>query len=239
MSASLKSRIRPYIESIPFVGKGLVELYRRSFLGKPKQFDSQSYWENRYRSGGNSGLGSYNNLAAFKAQVINDFVARNRISTVIEFGFGDGNQLDLANYPKYMGFDISPEAVKNCRQKFPKDYSKSFFELTEYDGQTAELTLSLDVIYHLVEDKVFANYMRLLFSAAINFVVIYSSNTDDNSDIPPNSHVFHRKFEDWSTQNAPDWKLIEFTPNRFQFAGNMECGSFADFYIYEQVVRLA
>jgi hypothetical protein len=39
-----------------------------------------------------------------------------------------------------------------------------------------DLELSLDVIYHLVEDEVFDAYMRSLFAHAGRFVVIYSSN---------------------------------------------------------------
>ena len=54
-----------------------------------------SYWENRYKNNGNSGAGSYGRLAEFKADVINNFIAENKITSVIEFGCGDGNQLSL------------------------------------------------------------------------------------------------------------------------------------------------
>ena len=37
---------------------------------------SRNYWENRYHAGGNSGAGSYNLLAKFKAEVINDYVRK-------------------------------------------------------------------------------------------------------------------------------------------------------------------
>src|ERR1041385_8036217 len=79
---------------------------------------SAQYWEARYREGGNSGDGSYGRLASFKAQVLNDFVARNQIRSVVEFGCGDGNQLSLAQYPKYLGLDVSPTAVLNCAARF-------------------------------------------------------------------------------------------------------------------------
>ena len=38
---------------------------------KQKHFDSKKYWENRYKKGGNSGTGSYSNLAEWKAEIIN------------------------------------------------------------------------------------------------------------------------------------------------------------------------
>lgn len=50
------------------------EAYRKlkNFLTpSPKWTGSTDYWKNRYLEGGNSGAGSYNNLAQFKAEVIN------------------------------------------------------------------------------------------------------------------------------------------------------------------------
>lgn len=68
---------------------------------------SSEYWERRYAAGHNSGAGSYGALAEFKADVINRFVARNSVQTVIEFGCGDGAQLELADYRHYVGYDVS------------------------------------------------------------------------------------------------------------------------------------
>ena len=36
------------------------------------EFDSQNYWENRYKTNGNSGLGSYGDEATFKSTYINE-----------------------------------------------------------------------------------------------------------------------------------------------------------------------
>ena len=56
-------------------------------------FDSKKYWNDRYVKGQNSGAGSYNKLAQFKADVINDFLGRNQIKSIVDYGVGDGNQL--------------------------------------------------------------------------------------------------------------------------------------------------
>ena len=58
-------------------------------------FDSNLFWENRYKSGGNSGSGSYNKMAEFKANVINNFIKEKSIKGMIDYGVGDGNQLKL------------------------------------------------------------------------------------------------------------------------------------------------
>jgi len=56
-------------------------------------FQSGSYWEDRYATGDDSGLGSYDELARYKAQIINEFVREKQVDSVVDFGCGDGNQL--------------------------------------------------------------------------------------------------------------------------------------------------
>ena len=133
-------------------------------VGARKPFaGSEAYWTARYESAGSSGPGSYNKLAEFKAEVLNDFVKQKNITTIIEYGRGDGNQLKLAAYPSYIGFEISPRAIALCENAFIGDPTKKFKLMKDYQGETAQLTLSLDVIFHLVEDQVFEEHMRKLF----------------------------------------------------------------------------
>ena len=193
---------------------------------------SEQYWIERYESGRDSGAGSHDELAAFKAEIINDFVAGRGIASVIEFGCGDGNQLALAVYPSYVGFDVSPRALSLCEQRFRGDDSKRFLLMDAYSGETAELTLSLDVIYHLVEDTVFEAYMNRLFDAALVFVIVYSSNTDVREEGQA-AHVRHRVFTDWVNRNRPDWTLSAHVPNRFPPPASCGAhGSLANFYVY-------
>ena len=156
-------------ENVPFIGPILRKIKTkqasRRFQG------SKKYWIQRYESGKSSGAGSYNKLAEFKAELLNGFVREHKISSVIEYGCGDGNQLTSAGYPAYIGFDVSPKAITLCRNAFHADSSKSFHLVDEYDGETAPLTISLDVIFHLVEDEIFEDYMRRLFDSSRRFVV--------------------------------------------------------------------
>ena len=192
-------------------------------------FSSKDYWESRYHDGGNSGVGSYNIFAEFKAEILNNFVLENNIESVIEFGFGDGNQLSFANYPKFTGFDVSETVVKNCKIKFKNDKTKKFYILDDYKGQKADLTLSLDVIYHLSEYKVFEDYMERLFNASKKYVIIYSSNYNREDAV----YIKHRKFTDYVEKNMSRWKLIQFIPNKYPYEGDYRTGSFSDFYIYQ------
>jgi len=225
--------MRQIINNSPVVGPIARRIYR-TWINPPKSFQgSESYWKNRYEAGGNSGDGSYNQLAEFKAEVLNTFISENGITSVIEYGCGDGNQLSLAHYPKYIGFDVSTKAISMCLKSFSNDEIKAFKLMKEYSGETAELTLSLDVIYHLVEDNVFLDYMNRLFDSSERLVVIYSSDHDKN---PKGTapHVRHRHFSKWIKENKAEWKLINHIPNRYPFKGDTKSGSCADFFIYSK-----
>lgn len=226
--------VRQSVENIPFVGVPAVRLARAIRRRGGQQFrSSDSYWEERYRTGGDSGAGSYNRLAEFKASVLNDFVRDQNVESLLELGCGDGSQLALANYPRYVGSDVSAAAVEMCRSRFAGDTSKTFFLNDELPaGLTVDLTMSLDVVYHLVEDQVFEDHMRSLFGRARRFVVIYASNEDRRL---PEAHVRHRRFTDWVAAQQPDWTLRTTIPNAYPFdPEDPENTSFADFYIYER-----
>lgn len=197
------------------------------------EFSSAEYWEDRYKSNGNSGAGSYNHLAAFKADILNSFVKEHRIQSVVEFGCGDGNQLMLADYPKYIGFDVSPKSIQICKKLFSDHPNWSFHLTSEGMHTNADLAMSLDVIYHLVEDDIYHNYMRILFESSMRWVIIYSSNTIENSE-NQSIHVRHRKFEDWIDSNQPTYQLWKCITNIYPIASYGEKGSFADFYIYKK-----
>ncbi len=222
------------IKKIPIVNSIARKIYRNFFHHKQPFSGSNEYWNQRYSSGGNSGPGSYDELAEFKATILNKFVQENKILSVIEFGCGDGNQLALANYPRYSGFDISEDAIMRCKQIFSNDPTKTFNLVRNYSGEQAQLSLSLDVIFHLVEDNIFIDYMNRLFDAATNYVIIYSSNTENN-DHNHAAHVRHRQFSSWVEENRPGWKFIEIIPNRYPYKENDPHSSFSDFFIYQKL----
>jgi hypothetical protein len=184
--------------------------------------NSTEYWIDRYQSGGDSGQGSRGLLATHKAEVINDFIILNVVETIIDWGCGDG-YLPLINIP-YIGFDVSEEALIMARSR-PYNKDKEYFLLQEYAGQTADLTLSLDVIFHLVEDEVYHEHMRRLFKTSNKYVIIYSSNFEAR-------HVGserRRKFTDWTCEYLPlRWRQIDYIKNRYPTK------TYSDFYIYER-----
>ena len=224
--------IKRILKSTPIIGPTLQQVAgaRRT---QPIFRTSAQYWDDRYRIGGNSGAGSYNHLAQFKADVLNDFVRQNQIISVIEFGCGDGAQLELTDFPNYTGVDISPRAVDMCRRLYGNDSSKAFFVAHALPSDAiADVALSLDVIYHLVEDEVFDAYMGKIFERSNRFVVIYSSNKDQEW---TSKHVRHRRFTGWVEKNKPDWVLAQTIKNKYPYDPSDEANtSFADFYIFRR-----
>lgn len=193
---------------------------------------SQLYWEERYLSGGNSGDGSYGDLAKYKAEYISELLKLYKISSVVEFGCGDGNQLGLIQYSNYTGLDISASAIDKCRSKYLDNPNFTFELVSNFLGGKFDLAMSLDVIYHLVEDSVYEEHMSSLFNSASRFVLIYSSNFDS----PSIEHVRHRFFTDWVRNLAPEFELVAYQPNPYTASNPANKGnkSSADFFLFQR-----
>ena len=206
----------------------VVRVRKRTFKG------TAEYWETRYAKGGTSGAGSYGRQAEWKAEVVNEWVAELDVTSVIDFGCGDGNQLSLAKYPRYLGLDRSATAVQMCVARFRDDKSKSFLR---YDPETladpagwfrADLALSMEVIFHLVEDDVFEDYMNRLFDAAERYVLICSNDSADSEQGP---HERHRQFTKWVEAKRPDWVLDR------KVAPPDDVDLMSSFFLYKRAAR--
>ena len=93
---------------------------------------------------------------------------------------------------------------------------------------SAELALSLDVIYHLVEDDVFLVYIHKLAQIAEKFIIIYAPDYDSDAFA---KHVRLRKFTDHPALS--DFELIHHEPNKFPSTDHTQ-GSFSEFYVFQR-----
>ncbi len=205
--------------------------------------NSINYWEERYALGGNSGIGTYNQkLAEFKASVLNDLVEKENMNSVIEFGCGDGHQLRFAKYPSYIGLDVSKAAVSKCQKLFENDSTKSFFlyDSLHFDDKKslfiADMSISIDVIYHLVEDRIYYAYLKHLFNSSRKLVAIYSWNFENRDKFK--MYIRPRVFTKDVEKKFPEWHLWKTIPNLYPAIkyGENE-GSFSDFYIYRKLTK--
>lgn len=192
-------------------------------------FNSKDYWENRYRSGGNSGAGSYGEKAKYKALITNNIIEEYNIKDMIEFGCGDGNNLAYYNVDRYIGFDVSETAIKTCINKFNNDTTKSFIlynpDFFKPGGLKADLTISYEVIFHLIEDEIFLDYISNLFDTSSNYVLICSSNNEKVYDYA--THVKHRKFTDFIPS---EFSLLKYIKTPIEELNDF----FSDFYLYQR-----
>jgi protein O-GlcNAc transferase len=189
------------------------------------KFDSTQYWIDRYKNGGTSGAGSYGKLAEFKAEIINTFVKENKVSSVFDYGCGSGDQIGLFDFDGYVGFDVSEKVLKENIKKHP---NKRF--VTGINGETFNLTLSCDVIYHLIDNSLFNRYMRYLFALSSKYVIIYSSNGDKL-----NISSVHVKDRNFMSAVPDNFKLIKFIPNRYPYDPKEPAQtSISDFYIFKK-----
>jgi SAM-dependent methyltransferase len=204
--------------------------------------NTRDYWNDRYSTGGNSGCGSYGQLSVFKAEILNGFIAAHDVRSMAELGCGDGSQLGLIEAERYTGYDISSKAVEMCTERYINDPSKDF---KVYDpskplqGKAAPvgLAVSLDVIYHILEDATFDSYMRDLFSLSERFVAIYSDNSESQG--TDAQHLRHHRFTDWTDRFLPGWTLCGYVPNRYPpRADSPQDTSSADFYFFSRFEKL-
>lgn len=164
-------------------------------------------WNNRYATGGNSGYGSYRkDLYEYKLNFIKKLIINQNIKSIFDYGCGDGNQLSEIvvgrDVESYIGIDISSYIIEENKKKY-KD--KIYYKHEEYEfdkKDTFDLVLSLDVLYHIMEENLFNQTLDNLFKLSKKYVLIYA--VDKN--LLYSSHIHFRKF----TNKIPNnYKLIE------------------------------
>lgn len=214
------------------------------------------YWEARYLSGGSSTDLLSRSKTAPAMYLYRTYLLKwlfdkelGGVTSVLDFGVGDGNQAYLllreATFlEEYVGVDVSRTAVKLLQASFAEALSSnnvfrgrrlatSFYA---YDGTALprtivekhfDVAMSMQVIMHLLEDKLFLDYMAMLFepTATWRHVVIHA----DNVKADQVNHMRGWRFTDWV---PPAWRLTERPAQQRVPAGYVQpdlCGSSAHF----------
>tara|TARA_Y100000748_G_scaffold301720_1_gene302483 strand:+ start:1442 stop:2110 length:669 start_codon:yes stop_codon:yes gene_type:complete len=196
----------------------LRKIIREIFRGTiTKRFtNSKEYWEERYYYGGNSGRGSYDEDAKIKSDFLNDTVLHYDLENVVDIGCGDGNNLSYFNTINYFGIDLSETIIKKNKKKFINDKSKKFYllknnqvdiikDINQCINKINTIILSFDVIFHLVEDKIYNDHLNFINNINATYCLVSSSdvNISHDSSVP---HVRHRNYsKDMLLQG---WNLI-------------------------------
>lgn len=89
------------------------------------------------------------------------------------------------------------------------------------------------VIYHLVEDQIFEEYLSVLFGSENRFVIVFSSNSDGTRPAP---HVRHRRFTDTVATLHKEWRLTQHAKNPYPEFPGEDKGSFTDFHVFSNTI---
>jgi hypothetical protein len=95
------------------------------------------------------------------------------------------------------------------------------YDYLKYDNKYAELVMSIDVIYHIIENDVYDKYISDMINSSNKYILIYSTNWEDDK---WSGHVRHRKFLDKITEHCV---LLETIENELD-----DCP--ADFFLFEK-----
>jgi SAM-dependent methyltransferase len=200
------------------------------------KFNSIDYWETRYKNGGNSGLGSRGDNLEFKGKVINQLIEKYNIKSICDLGCGDGEQIKTYNIKKYIGLDVSKSTIDNCKNIFKSDKNKKFYVYQDFNKKNniVDATISIDVMYHIIEEDIYNNYLNDLINISSKYIIIYSYNNFTNRLINSHAHIKHREFVE--TMKSKNTKLIEYIPNYQRIDDSDKI--YADFYIFEKINNL-
>lgn len=196
---------------------------------KQIEYTPAGYWERRYRDGRTSGAGSEGDEGAYKAAYLSKFIADHNVKTVVDWGCGDGQVLELVEFPaqtQYIGVDVSPTIVERMRKRFdgPRYLFHTVDAFATLTRTHFELALSFDVLFHFPDDRDYGEYLLRLFQSAEKYVMIYSTNYAGGRTA---RHVFRREFTPDIAERFPDWELTTVeTPLR---------EGLASFFVYEKV----
>lgn len=152
--------LKKLIKQIPVLRNLAIIIYKHTL------FNATNYWDSRYLEGGDSGRGSYGRLAEFKANILNKIIDSYKITSICEFGCGDGENLKLYQIEDYTGYDVSDKIINDNKLKFSGFKFLNYNR--DYECRAYDCTISFDVIYHLVSKGDYKLYLDRLFSLQKN-----------------------------------------------------------------------
>jgi predicted O-methyltransferase YrrM len=164
-------------------------------------FNALGYWERRYGDGGTSGAGSRGQEAIQKVQDVQAVIDRFGAKRILDLGCGDGFIAEQLKVESYTGFDPAPSALKLCRDAMPGRTFKHEMPETLY-APGYDLTMSLDVMFHLVDDEDYGHHLGMLLGFTKERALVYATNHEERGA----AHVRHRR---WTADIPLGWDVTE------------------------------
>ena len=135
----------------------------------------------------------------FKINFLNRFIRQNDIVSVIQFGTDDAKLMHRLKIGAHMIVDPSPRRLELCGAPGQDMVAAG----------AADLTLSIDTIHLLNEDREYNAHIRNLFDTARTYVVIHGS------EFGPAWAPVARRFTAHVARYFPAWRLAAHVPMPF------------------------
>lgn len=174
-------------------------------------FDLAQYWEKRYADGRDSGEGSRGEIAKVKGGVVNRVINQFSVQSLLDWGCGDGQVLDhITDQVWYTGIDLSPTVLDNTSQRHSE---RSFLldtgtptGVNPLRWLRADMSLSMDVMFHLVHAPDYWRYLANLFNSSQKVVLVWATDSDEGLTA---RHVRRRQWTPDVERLYPEWELVE------------------------------
>lgn len=128
------------------------------------------YWDKRYSKGGTSGLGSTNELAKWKWNIIYQYIPK--IDRVIDFGCGDLSFWNHKFCEDYVGVDTSKTIIRKNRKRYPNKTFIRYQPDSVMSFPQRPIVLCMDVLFHIMNDVEFINTLKSLCRCSTNHIII-------------------------------------------------------------------
>lgn len=172
-------------------------------------YQEESYWENRYRKGGNSGPGLLSERE-FLVERVKGAAQKHDVKSVLDIGIGTGElarmildvlprsmflpQLvgDWSRSPDYTGVDISGSAIERAGDVIrciECDAVESAF------SPKRDMVLCFNVHYHIATDARATALVKNVLESALRVVLFLTWNERILEREPLGAHCFYRPFE--------------------------------------------
>jgi len=135
------------------------------------KIDELSYWDTRYKKGGNSGAGSIGQYRNQKWDIIESFVGD--VNDVIDVGCGDLSFWEGKDCVSYLGIDRSPKIININRIARPH-WKFINADAAETQSIQARIVFCFDILFHIMNDGIYCDILSNLTKYSNEWIFIFT-----------------------------------------------------------------
>jgi len=180
------------------------------------EYHPQAYWENRLSSAkldvdlvGHSGLGLTYNRWMYRARFSALYRGLKRLDiqpqgkSIVDIGVGSGAYIPFwqaYNPGSFVGLDITNTSVRTLQNKYPDFYFHQFDVTNDASAiqiNTSDIVTTFDVLFHIVEDKLFSRAISNIASLARQGGWVILSDGFCENPWGPTFNEYHRSRDEY------------------------------------------